>query len=117
MNLPSCAIKKLAALGLGDKLGDVLAIIADAEEPQTKRKAKPQQQLIELSDWPSDYESQFWNVAPRKVAKGYAVEVLERLKRGGKVEWKVLFAGWQRHAELVSTSEALSPITSPVSVS
>lgn len=50
------------------------------------------------SDWPKDYEAQFWGTYPRRTEKKAALAKLEAIKKSGTVPWAVFFAGVMRFA-------------------
>lgn len=58
------------------------------------------------SDWPSDYENQWWKAYPRKHDKKPAMKVLNRIAKAGKNPWDELIAGTRHYAEAVAGKEA-----------
>lgn len=58
------------------------------------------------SDWPSDYENQWWKAYPRKHDKKPAMKVLNRIAKAGKTPWEELIAGTRHYAEAVAGKEA-----------
>jgi len=50
-----------------------------------------------LSDWPADYQSQFWNRYPNKKAKALAVKALDKVAKAGKTRWVDLINGLERY--------------------
>jgi hypothetical protein len=40
-----------------------------------------------FTDWPPDYQEQFWEMYPRRVSKRTAMRALEKVRDGGEVPW------------------------------
>lgn len=51
-----------------------------------------------MSDWPKDYQEQFWQAYPRRVARKAAMRILDRLKKSGEVTWERLMSGVANYA-------------------
>ncbi len=51
------------------------------------------------SGWPDDFEKQFWDRYPRKVAKDAAMRMLRRVERSCSVGWAEFVAGLDRYIE------------------
>lgn len=57
------------------------------------------------SDWPKDYQDQFWKSYPRRTEKKAAMAKLDAIRKGGKVRWEIFFAGVQRYAQHMRGTE------------
>lgn len=57
------------------------------------------------SDWPKDYQDQFWKAYPRRTEKKAAMLKLDAIRKGGTVRWQVFFAGVQRYAQHMRGTE------------
>lgn len=51
------------------------------------------------SDWPKDYQVQFWEFYPVKRGKGDALRKLDGLRKSGRVPWQDLINGLRRMLE------------------
>src|ERR1700681_1282280 len=40
-----------------------------------------------MSDWPDDYQEQFWKLYPRRIAKAHCMKALDKVKKQG-VPWE-----------------------------
>lgn len=56
---------------------------------------------VRASDWPADYEVQFWKRYPRKTEKKAALEKLAAIKKSGTVPWDRISSGLDRLIEKV----------------
>lgn len=54
--------------------------------------------MLSKSDWPTDYRERFWDAYPRKVAKKYALSILDRVKKSGEVPFEILISAVQLYA-------------------
>ena len=52
-----------------------------------------------MSDWPEDFEAQFWAAYPRRVAKIAAFKALGKVRKTRSVPWEILIAGVRSYAE------------------
>lgn len=43
-----------------------------------------------MTDWPADFESQFWSLYPRRIAKIDAMKALRKVHASGTVSWAKL---------------------------
>lgn len=56
------------------------------------------------SDWPADYQAQFWVVFPRRTEKKAAMAKLDAIRKSGKVTWSRFLAGVNRYAMHVAST-------------
>lgn len=73
--------------------------LAPAEAGLFADDASPQ------SDWPKDYQDQFWRAYPRRTEKKAAMAKLDAIRKGAKVRWQIFFAGIQRYAQHMRGTE------------
>src|SRR3990167_4854178 len=66
--------------------------------PRTKTDIRAVGKPTRTSDWPSDYQIQFWNVYPRKAGKQGAIRELERVHKRGAVPWEKLICAVRAYA-------------------
>lgn len=57
------------------------------------------------SDWPKDYQDQFWKAYPRRTEKKAAMAKLDAIRKGGKIRWAIFFASIQRYAQHMRGTE------------
>ena len=57
------------------------------------------------SDWPRDYQAQFWNLYPRRVGKAAAMRKLDAIKRSGKVRWFTIVAALNAYVQATASKE------------
>lgn len=72
--------------------------VAQARKP---KPAKPEP----ASDWPADYQDQFWAAYPRRTEKKAAIAKLEAVKKSGKIPWEAFLAAVRRYARHVAGTE------------
>jgi hypothetical protein len=60
-------------------------------------------------DWPDDYRNQFEKLYPQKVRMAAALDMLEGVRRGGKVTWEFFHAKLKAYAEKTDDAFWASP--------
>lgn len=66
-----------------------------AAEPKTEKPAKPRK-----NDWPEDFQAQFWELYPRKVAKKPAIKRLVAIMKSDAVSFFDIMTGLKRYIQL-----------------
>jgi hypothetical protein len=54
--------------------------------------------MLMKSGWPIDYEDQFWENYPRRIAKKDALKALDRIRKDGKLPFEVLLSATKQFA-------------------
>lgn len=78
------------------------------EERQTPAPAEAGLFAVDASsqsDWPKDYQDQFWKAYPRRTEKKAAMAKLDAIRKGGKIRWAIFLAGVQRYAQHMCGTE------------
>lgn len=57
--------------------------------------------MLMRSDWPRDYEEQFWENYPRRVAKKAAMKALDKVRKSGECPFEVLLSAVKFYARSV----------------
>lgn len=58
--------------------------------------------MLARTGWPQDYQEQFWDVYPRRVAKKAAMKALDRVRKGSEVPFEVLISAVKIYARAVA---------------
>lgn len=57
------------------------------------------------SDWPADFQTQWWKIYPRREDKKSAMKSLDKIAMSGKTPWDELVTGTQHYAEFCRGKE------------
>lgn len=91
-------LSKIRGLGL-DANGylTVCTIVQEAIDESRPAKQTTSLALTIPSDWPADYQEQFWKKYPNKKSKKDAMKLLDKVAFAGKTRWGDLIAGLERY--------------------
>lgn len=61
--------------------------------------------MLAKTDWPRDYQEQFWETYPRRIAKKAACKALDKIKKASEVPFEVLLSAVRVYAKSVAKKD------------
>jgi uncharacterized protein YdaU (DUF1376 family) len=72
---------------------------------QRRKKESIAQESDSVSDWPTDFENQFWQAYPRRVGKQAAMRALGRVKKTNAVPWASMLLAINKFSTWAASKE------------